>query len=182
MFNVPLRDMSVFILSLYQCGVHVYHTTIRCQRSYPSYRTLYLRLHFITVLEIEVGVWSGTVQVLVGAPSSLKFCVTSLFRFPDLSPWTVHPRILSVLRRVYIFFSASFLTTMSVSDSSTLLAVVDIDCSDMKFWNMSEFCIRKNCSVKTHSTAKVSFCDKFVESFVFIPRNISGTVSCEPKL
>ena len=65
-------------------------------------------------------------------------------------------------------------------------SVIDIDCSDPTYCfgvigNGSAFCIKKKCAVKTHLNAKMSFagCD---ESFVFIRRNIPGSVFTEPKL
>ena len=47
--------------------------------------------------------------------------------------------------------------------------------------NGSSFCIKRNCSTKIHETVKMSFAGKDV-SFVFIRRNIPGSVFSEPKL
>ena len=68
-----------------------------------------------------------------------------------------------------------------------LFSVLDIDCSDMTYCfgiinNGSSFCIKRNCSTKIlHETVKMSFAGKDV-SFVFIRRNIPGSVFSEPKL
>jgi hypothetical protein len=45
----------------------------------------------------------------------------------------------------------------------------------------SAFCVKKNCNVKIHANVKVSFAG-VDESFVFIRRNIPGSVFSEPKL
>ena len=47
--------------------------------------------------------------------------------------------------------------------------------------NASAICIKRNCLVKSHAGSKVS-CAGTDESFVFIRRNIPGSVFCEPKL
>ena len=65
-------------------------------------------------------------------------------------------------------------------------AVIDVDCSDSTYCfgvikNGSAFCIKKNCSVKSHATAKMSFAGDD-DSFVFIRRNIPGSAFSQPKL
>ena len=67
-----------------------------------------------------------------------------------------------------------------------LFAVLDLDCSDLSFCfgiigTGSAFCVRRNCRIKAHANFKVSFAGA-PESFVFICRNIPGTVFREPKL
>jgi hypothetical protein len=67
-----------------------------------------------------------------------------------------------------------------------LFSVIDVDCSDSTYCfgvigNGSAFCVRKRCTVKTHSTVKMSFAGRN-ESFVFIRRNVHGSAFSEPKL
>jgi hypothetical protein len=67
-----------------------------------------------------------------------------------------------------------------------LFSDIDIDCSDTSFCfdvigNGSAFCIKKNCPVKTHASVKMSFAG-LDKSFVFIRRNIPGSVFSEPKM
>ena len=65
-------------------------------------------------------------------------------------------------------------------------SVICIDCSDVTYCfgvikNGSAFCIKKNCSIKSHATAKMTFAGDD-DSFVFIRRNIPGSVFSQPKL
>jgi hypothetical protein len=68
-----------------------------------------------------------------------------------------------------------------------LFSVIDIDCLDTLLYCFgvigtgSAFCVKKNCNVKIHANVKVSFAG-LDESFVFIRRNIPGSVFSEPKL
>ena len=67
-----------------------------------------------------------------------------------------------------------------------LFSVVDIDCSDTAYCfgiigNGSAFCIKNKCKVKTHANVKLSFAGT-TKSFIFIRRNIPGSVFCEPRL
>ena len=67
-----------------------------------------------------------------------------------------------------------------------LFSVIYIDCSDTSYCfgvigNGSAFCIKKNCSVQTHTSVKMLFTG-LERSFVFIRRNIPGSVFSEPKL
>ena len=70
--------------------------------------------------------------------------------------------------------------------SVKLFAVIDIDCSDTTYCfgvigNGSAFCIKRKCPVKAHLTTKMSFAG-LEESYIFIRRNIPGSVFTEPKL
>ena len=67
-----------------------------------------------------------------------------------------------------------------------LFSIVDIDCADTDYCfgiigNGSAFCIKRNCKVKTHANVKLSYAGT-ARSYIFIRRNIPGTVFCEPKL
>ena len=67
-----------------------------------------------------------------------------------------------------------------------LCSVVDIDCSDMTYCfgiikNGSAFCIKKGRTTRTHASNKMSFAG-CTDSFVFIRRNIPGSVFSDPKL
>ena len=67
-----------------------------------------------------------------------------------------------------------------------LFSIINLDCSDGLYCfgvigNGSAFCIKRNCGVKAHANSKVTF-SGLTDSFVFIRRNIPGTVFCEPKL
>ena len=67
-----------------------------------------------------------------------------------------------------------------------LFSVLDIDCSDMTYCfgvigNGSSFCIKRGCTTGTHASNKMSFAGSH-DSFVFIRRNIPGSVFSEPKL
>ena len=69
---------------------------------------------------------------------------------------------------------------------SELFSVIAIDCSDMTFCfgamcNRSSFCIKRNCTTKIHATSKMLFAGTS-DSYVFIRRNIPGSVFVEPKL
>ena len=67
-----------------------------------------------------------------------------------------------------------------------LFSVLDIDCSDMTYrfgviQNAGAFCIKRNYSVKSHAGSIMLFAGTD-ESFVFIRRQIPGSVYSEPKL
>ena len=67
-----------------------------------------------------------------------------------------------------------------------LCSVVDIDCCDTSYCfgiikNGSAFCIKKGCTTKTHASNKMPFAG-CTDSFVFIRRNIPGSVFSDPKL
>jgi hypothetical protein len=69
-----------------------------------------------------------------------------------------------------------------------LFSVIGIDCSDLSYCfgvignHGVAFCIKKNCpAVKSHASIKMSFVG-IDESYVFIRRNIPGSVFSEPKL
>ena len=67
-----------------------------------------------------------------------------------------------------------------------MFSVLDIDCSDRTYCfgvisNASAFCIKRNCTVKSHAGVKMSFAGSDL-SFMFIRRNIPGSVFSEPKL
>ena len=70
--------------------------------------------------------------------------------------------------------------------SAKSFAVIDIDCSDSTYCfgiigNGGAFCIKTNCKTRTHATSKMSFAG-VDDYFVFIRRNIPGSVFTQPKL
>jgi hypothetical protein len=70
--------------------------------------------------------------------------------------------------------------------SMQLFSVLDIDFFDMTYCfgvigNGSSFCIKRGCTTGTHASYKMSFAGSH-ESFVFIHRNIPGSVFSDPKL
>ena len=70
--------------------------------------------------------------------------------------------------------------------STKSVAVIDIDCSDTLYCfgvigNGGAFCIKTNCKVRSHASAKMPFAG-VDDSFVFIRRNIPGSVFSQPKL
>ena len=65
-------------------------------------------------------------------------------------------------------------------------SIVNLDCSDPSYCfgvigNGGSFCIKKNCGIKSHGLVKMPFAG-VDDSFVFICRNIPGSVFSEPKL
>lgn len=69
---------------------------------------------------------------------------------------------------------------------TTSFSVIDIDCSDTTYCfgvikNGSAFCPKRNCGVKSHATVKMPFAGD-IDSFVFIRRNIPGSVFSQPKV
>ena len=70
--------------------------------------------------------------------------------------------------------------------SVKIFLVLDIDCLDMTYCfgvisNGSAFCIKRNCTVESHAGVKMLFAGSDL-SFMFICRNIPGSVFSEPKL
>ena len=64
-------------------------------------------------------------------------------------------------------------------------SVIDIDCLDVTFcfgamYDRDSFCIKRNCTAKIHASSEMSFAGRS-DSFVFICRNIPGSVFVEPK-